>query len=201
VDMVDPQATSRISKLAGFSLVPSECTACSSSNEDSSSSSRTLLLVSPQPPLLTRASALISDCKVPVLPALASLVLRISLPVGTPSACSAVSELCACADLLFGVRLGGLRERSLPDDEGVLPPDPLFVCLSGEGELPGELERSLSLVVEDDDGDKTSCGFCGCCGGGGGGDDDTLVIQPALCEPREGAGDSSSPVCLTLCCS
>jgi hypothetical protein len=61
-DMVDPQATSRISRLAGFSLVANDCTASLSS-----SSSRILLAVAP---LLPRASALIRDSKVPVLPLL-----------------------------------------------------------------------------------------------------------------------------------
>jgi len=61
-DMVDPQATSRISRLAGFSFVANDCTASLSS-----SSSRILLAVAP---LLPRASALIRDSKVPLLPLL-----------------------------------------------------------------------------------------------------------------------------------
>lgn len=60
-DIVDPQAMSRISRLAGFSFVPSDCTASLSS---SSSSSRILLAVAP---LLPRASALMRDSKVPLL--------------------------------------------------------------------------------------------------------------------------------------
>lgn len=58
-DIVDPQAMSRISRLAGFSFVLSGCTALSSS-----SSSRILLAVAL---LLPRASALMRDSKVPFL--------------------------------------------------------------------------------------------------------------------------------------
>lgn len=62
-DMVDPQAMSRMSRLAGLSFVANDCTASLSS----SSSSRILLAVAP---LLPRASALIRDSKVPPLPLL-----------------------------------------------------------------------------------------------------------------------------------